>query len=58
MATRKTKLDHHEEICAIRYKAIEDRLEAGSQKFVRFEQMIWGLYILIIGSQIIGVFIR
>jgi len=58
MATRKTKLEHHEEICSVRYKAIEDRLEAGSQKFVRFEQMIWGLYILIIGSQIIGAFIK
>jgi len=32
-------------------------MEAGSARFVRMEQQIWGLYILIIGSQIIGAFI-
>tara|TARA_Y100001972_G_C7651997_1_gene327935 strand:+ start:379 stop:564 length:186 start_codon:yes stop_codon:yes gene_type:complete len=50
----KNKLEQHEEICALRFKQIEDRLESGSQRFVRMEQMIWGLYILIIGSQVIG----
>ena len=54
MATRKTKLDQHEEICALRFKQIENRLESGSKRFVRMEQMIWGLYVLIIGSQILG----
>jgi len=53
-ATANNKLEQHEEICALRFKQIEDRLESGSQRFVRMEQMIWGLYILIIGSQIIG----
>lgn len=52
--TTKTKLQQHEEICALRYKSIDDRLDSGSKRFVRLEQMIWGLYILIIGSQIIG----
>ena len=55
--TAKTRIDQHEEICAIRYKQIEDRLDSGAAKFVRLEQMIWGIYILIIGSQIIGVLI-
>jgi|TARA_R110002020_G_scaffold63967_1_gene170184 hypothetical protein len=54
MATRKTKLDQHEEICALRFKQIENRLESGSKRFIRMEQMIWGLYVLIIGSQILG----
>ena len=55
--TAKTRIDQHEEICAIRYKQIEDRLDSGAAKFVRLEQMIWGIYILIIGLQIIGVLI-
>tara|TARA_R100001440_G_scaffold43871_1_gene63625 strand:- start:356 stop:508 length:153 start_codon:yes stop_codon:yes gene_type:complete len=50
-------LETHERECAIRYENIEKRLEAGSKKFVRFEQMIWGLYALIITTQIIGAFI-
>jgi len=52
-----TKLELHEQICALRYENIERRMEAGSARFVRMEQQIWGLYILIIGSQIIGAFI-
>ena len=51
------KLEQHEEICALRYKSIDDRLESGSKSFIRMEQMIWGLYILIIGSQVIGALI-
>jgi hypothetical protein len=55
--TAKSRIDQHEEICALRYKSIEDRLESGSARFIRLEQMIWGLYALIIGSQLLGVFI-
>tara|TARA_Y100001937_G_C7039572_1_gene294002 strand:+ start:302 stop:487 length:186 start_codon:yes stop_codon:yes gene_type:complete len=60
MATKKTaknRIDQHEEICALRYKQIEDRLNTGAAKFVRLEQMIWGIYILIIGSQLVGVLV-
>jgi hypothetical protein len=32
-------------------------MESGSKRFVRMEQQIWGLYALIIASQIIGAFI-
>ena len=53
--TEKTRIDKHEEICALRYSQIEKRLDTGAAKFVRLEQMIWGIYILIIGSQIVGV---
>ena len=52
-----SELEAHERDGAIRYENIEKRLEAGSKKFVRFEQMIWGLYALIIATQIIGVII-
>tara|TARA_A200000113_G_C8788305_1_gene330009 strand:- start:542 stop:775 length:234 start_codon:yes stop_codon:yes gene_type:complete len=55
--TAKSRIDQHEEICALRYKQIEARLDSGAARFVRLEQMIWGIYILIIGSQIIGAFI-
>ena len=46
-------LDSHEKICAIRYENIEKRLASGSQRFARVERMIVGVYVLIIGSQII-----
>jgi len=58
MATKKTKttdpLEQHEEICALRFKQIEERLDSGSARFVRLEQMVWGLYALIISLQIVG----
>ena len=50
-------LEQHEEICALRYAQIEKRLDSGADRFVRLENMIWGIYALIIGSQIIGVFL-
>ena len=53
-ATARTRIDQHEEICALRYKNIEASLDSGSKRFVRLESMIWGLYVLIIGSQVIG----
>ena len=54
METARTRIDQHEEICALRYKNIEDRLDSVSKRFIRLESMIWGLYVLIIGSQVIG----
>ena len=54
MEAARTRIDPHEEICALRYKNIEARLDSGSKRFVRLESMIWGLYVLIIGSQVIG----
>ena len=52
-----TKLELHEQICALRYENIEKRMESGSKRFIRMEQQIWGLYILIIGSQVLGAFL-
>ena len=47
-------LDSHEQICAIRYENIEKRLESGSKRFARVEAMIIGVYVLIIGSQVVA----
>jgi hypothetical protein len=52
-----TKLELHEQICALRYENIEKRMDSGSKRFIRMEQQIWGLYILIIGSQVVGAFL-
>lgn len=57
MEHARSRIDQHEEICALRYKNIEDRLDSGSKRFIRLESMIWGLYVLIIGSQILGAII-
>ena len=57
MEMARSRIDQHEEICALRYKNIEDRLDSGSKRFIRLESMIWGLYVLIIGSQVIGALI-
>ena len=43
------KLEGHEKECAVRYANIEKRLEEGSDKFKKFELMLWGVYPLIIG---------
>jgi len=42
------RMDVHEAECALRYKAIEERLEAGSEKFDKLERLVWGIYPLII----------
>jgi hypothetical protein len=43
------KLEGHEKECAVRYANIEKRLDEGSEKFKKFELMLWGVYPLIIG---------
>ena len=54
--TDTSKLELHEQICALRYENIERRMESGSKRFIRLEQQIWGLYALIIAAQNIGAF--
>jgi len=41
------RLDGHERECALRYEFIERRLDEGSKKFLRIENMLWGLYGLV-----------
>ncbi len=45
-----SKLEAHERECAIRYENIDRRLESGSKRFDRLENLIYGLYGLIIAS--------
>lgn len=45
-----SKLEAHERECAIRYENIEKRMESGSKRFDKLENLIYGLYGLIITS--------
>jgi hypothetical protein len=47
------ELTAHERECALRYEHIQERLEAGEKRFARLEAMIWGIYVILIGSSII-----
>lgn len=42
------ELDAHEKECAIRYENIEKRLEDGSKRFDKLENMIWAVYPFIV----------
>jgi len=48
-----SELNAHQRECAERYKRIEERLVDGQSKFVRIENMVWGLYILLITSTLL-----
>lgn len=50
------QLDTHEQVCAERYKRIEERLASGQDRFNRLENMIWGLYLLIFGAMLAQIF--
>ena len=57
MATAKesfAKITAHERECAIRYENIEKRLDQGQTRFSKLENMIWGLYVLLITSGVIA----
>ena len=43
-------LSAHERECALRYEHIQERLQAGEQRFNRLEAMIWGIYVILISS--------
>ena len=47
------ELTAHERECALRFEHIQERLESGEKRFARLEAMIWGLYVILIGSSII-----
>jgi hypothetical protein len=42
------QIEAHERECAVRYEAIEKRLDSGSKRFDRLEMMIWGVYVTVI----------
>ena len=45
-----SKLEAHERESAIRYENIEKRMDSGSKRFDKLENLIYGLYGLIITS--------
>jgi|TARA_R100000951_G_scaffold115110_1_gene122117 hypothetical protein len=46
------KIEIHEAECALRYEAINKRLDSGSERFDKLEKMIWGIYPVMITSLI------
>jgi len=57
MATTKesfAKIEAHERECTIRYENIEKRLDQGQVRFNKLENMIWGLYVLLIASGVLA----
>ena len=60
MATAKDALHQiksHEKECSIRYQNIEKRLDEGSEKFKKLENMLWGVYPFIVGAIVLTKFI-
>ena len=39
-----TKIETHEKECALRFKAIEERLERGRARMDRMGLSVWGVY--------------
>ena len=50
-------IEAYERECVVRYQSIERRLDSGAAKFVRLEQMIFGLYALVLGSVVVPLII-
>jgi len=50
-----TELYAHQKECSARYKAIEEKLDSGNVKSVRLENMIWGLYVILIASTLLPI---
>ena len=44
------KIESHEKECILRYESIHERLDAGSRRFDKLENMIWGIYPVMIAS--------
>ena len=52
-----TKIEAHERECTIRYSNIEKRLEDGSKRFDKLENMIWAVYPFILVSLVLSRFV-
>ena len=51
------EINAHERECALRYENIEKRLEEGSEKFKRLENLLWGVYPFIVGAIVVTRFL-
>ena len=49
-----SKIEAHERECTIRYANIEKRLEDGSKRFDKLENMIWAVYPFILLSVVLS----
>ena len=47
----------HERECAIRYENIEKRLDSGAKNFDKLEKLIYGLYVIVLGSVLVPILI-
>ena len=47
-------IESHERECRALYKSIDKRLEAGSKRFDKLENMIWGVYPFIVISVVLA----
>jgi len=45
-----SKIEGHEKECALRFKAIEERLDRGTSRMARLEALIWSMYPFILAS--------
>ena len=50
-------IESHERECRALYKSIDKRLEAGSKRFDKLENMIWGVYQFIVISVVLAKFL-
>ena len=51
------RIEMHEKECAIRYQNIEKRLDEGSEKFKKLENMLWGVYSFMVGAIVLTKFL-
>ena len=56
--THYIEIEMHEKECAIRYQNIEKRLDEGSEKFKKLENMLWGVYPFMVGAIVLQSFYR
>ena len=50
-------IESHERECKVLYKSIDRRLEEGSKRIDKLENMIWAVYPFIVGAIVIAEFI-
>ena len=50
-------IESHERECRALYKSIDKRLEAGSKRVDKLENMIWGVYPFIVISVVLAKFL-
>mgnify|MGYP006899554647 FL=1 len=48
-----SEINAHERECAERYKYLQHQLSSGEKRFLRLENMLWGVYVLLITSTLL-----